>query len=84
MSAYQTSGESTGFSNNLQSLLEAFQFFIERAFVHGAREEVDGALFDLKDAPYLQGVTDHAEMERRLRALDSIHQRALSELQTQI
>jgi len=84
MSAYQVTGESTGFSNNLQSLLEAFQFFIERAFVSDSGKEIDGALFDLNDAPYLQGVTDHAEMERRLRALDGIHQRALSELQAQI
>ena len=84
MSAYQAAGESAGFSNNLQSLLEAFQFFIERAFVGAAGKPIDGALFDLNDAPYLQGVSDHAEMERRLRAIDGIHQRAWSELQAQL
>lgn len=84
MSAYQATDESAGFSNNLQSLMEAFQFFIERAFVSDADKKIDGALFDLNDAPYLQGVTNHAEMERRLRALDGIHQRALSELQAQL
>jgi len=79
MSTYQ----SAGFSNNLQSLLEAFQFFVERAFATPAKT-IDGALFDLNDAPYLEGVSNHAEMERRLRQLDHSHLRALSELQSQI
>jgi hypothetical protein len=80
MSAYQ----SAGFSNNLQSLLEAFQFFIERPFHTRSDVVVDGALFDLNDAPYLEGVNSHAEMERRLRQLDRSHLRALSELQSQV
>ncbi|WP_034293406.1 hypothetical protein [Herbaspirillum sp. RV1423] len=79
MSTYQ----SAGFSNNLQSLLEAFQFFVERAFSSPVKT-VDGALFDINDAPYLEGVTNHADMERRLRELDRSHLRALFELQTQI
>ncbi|RFB68667.1 MULTISPECIES: hypothetical protein [unclassified Herbaspirillum] len=79
MSTYQ----SAGFSNNLQSLLEAFQFFVERAFSTPAKT-VDGALFDLNDAAYLEGVTTHAEMERRLRELDRSHLQALSRLQSQI
>lgn len=71
--------QSAGFSNNLQSLLEAFQFFVGRAFT-SSDERVDGALFDLNDAPYLEGVTSHAEMERRLRELDRSYLRALSAL----
>lgn len=80
MSTYQ----SAGFSNNLQSLLEAFQFFVERAFSAPAKTSVDGALYDFNDAPYLEGVTSHADMERRLRELDRSHLRALSQLQSQI
>lgn len=78
MSAYQ----SAGFSNNLQSLLEAFQFFVERSFTARGEVAIDGALFDINDAPYLEGVNSHADMERRLRQLDRSHLRALSELQS--
>lgn len=80
MSSYQYAG----FSNNLQSLLEAFQFFVERPFAARSDAVMDGALFDLNDAPYLEGVSCHAEMERRLRKLDRSHLRALPELQSLI
>eukprot|EP01037_Dinobryon_pediforme_P023903 gene23903-25502_t len=73
MSSYQ----SAGFSNNLQSLLEAFQFFVERSFTARTESEIDGALFDVNDAPYLQGVKSHAEMERRLRELERGNRHAL-------
>jgi hypothetical protein len=62
-------------------LLEAFQFFVERSFRSRSEAVVDGALFDINDAAYLEGVSSHAEMERRLRQLDRNHLRALSELQ---
>ncbi len=78
MSTYQ----SAGFSNNLQSLLEAFQFFVERSFTSRSEVEINGALFDFNDAPYLAGVNTHAEMEHRLRQLDRSHLRALSDLQS--
>jgi len=77
MSAHQ----SAGFSNNLQSLLEAFQFFIERAFRASSEAQIDGVLSDISDAPYLAGVKTHADMERRLRDLERGNRRALSELQ---
>ncbi|ASU38239.1 hypothetical protein hmeg3_07970 [Herbaspirillum sp. meg3] len=79
MSTYQ----SAGFSNNLQSLLEAFQFFVERAF-SSSKPAMNGPLFDLNDAPYLEGAVNHADMERRLRELDRSHLLALSQLQSQI
>lgn len=71
--------QSAGFSNNLQGLLEAFQFFVGRAR-RASEERVDGALFDLNDAPYLEGVTSHADMERRLRERDRSYLQALSSL----
>jgi hypothetical protein len=77
MSTYQ----SAGFSNNLQSLLEAFQFFVERSFSAPAEAVVDGTPFDINDAPYLAGVSSHADMERRLRQLERSPARALQELQ---
>ena len=78
MSTYQ----SAGFSNNLKSLLEAFQFFVERSFAARAESEIDGVLFDLNDAPYLQGVKNHAEMERRLRELERGNRHAVTELES--
>jgi len=77
MSTYQ----SAGFSNNLQSLLEAFQFFVERSFTARTESEIDGALFDVNDAPYLQGVKSHAEMERRMRELERGNRHAVAELE---
>jgi len=75
-----TTYQSAGFSNNLQSLVEAFQFFVQRPFA--ARSvPMDGVLFDINDAPYLEGVTNHADLERRLRQLDRSHLNALSQLQ---
>lgn len=45
---------------------------------------MNGPLFDINDAPYLEGAVNHADMERRLRELDRSHLLALSQLQSQI
>ena len=74
--------KSTGFSNNLQSLLTACQSFVKRHLMLSQPTPETVILFDVSDAAFQNGASSHADMERRLRWLDRSHLAALVHLKT--
>jgi hypothetical protein len=73
-----------GFSNNLRSLVELVKFAVQQVISAHALKPVRNDAAELNDAAYFDGVTDHFEMEVRLRQLDHSHLHAVWKLQSQI
>ncbi|AKN66561.1 hypothetical protein G5B88_15985 [Herbaspirillum seropedicae] len=73
-----------GFSNNLRSLVELVKFAVQQVIAAHALKPVRNDATDLQDAAYFADVTDHVEMENRLRQLENSHLHAVWKLQSQI
>lgn len=73
-----------GFSNNLRSLVELVKFAVQQVIAAHALKPVRNDASELNDAADFDGVTDHFEMEVRLRQLDHSHLQAVWKLQSQI
>ncbi|UIN19967.1 hypothetical protein [Herbaspirillum frisingense] len=84
MNSVSILAKDAGFSNNLRSLVELVKFAVQQVIAAHALKPVRNDAAEMQDAAYFDGVTDHFEMEVRLRQLDHSHLHAVWKLQSQI
>ncbi|EOA03294.1 hypothetical protein HFRIS_018417 [Herbaspirillum frisingense GSF30] len=84
MNSVSILAKDAGFSNNLRSLVELVKFAVQQVIAAHALKPVRNDAAKMQDAAYFDGVTDHFEMEVRLRQLDHSHLHAVWKLQSQI